>query len=185
MYKLLAITALASVTLIGCKVQSDTKGASDSVPDTQLTIQSELVPGTKPLAAAMPAAIVYKTRADYRDKVPVNIDGRTGQITGYPDPCDLHPGVTPLPLTDGYLLDRRGITPTVAFTSYTYEEYSALKSVPSREQLKQRIIDRTPLVAMYRLPMSATDAEADTAKVNQIIRNGFAGCTSLILTIEQ
>lgn len=184
MFKLSIIAALATVTLIGCKAQSGTKASPDTVPDAQLSVHEQLVPGTAPSVSAMPAAIVYKTRADYSDKVPVNIDWYTGQITGYPDPRDLHPGAKPLPLADGFLLDRRGITPSVAFTSFTYDEYSALNTVPSIEQLKQRVIDKNPLVAMYRLPMTAIEAEADTAKVNLLIKNKFEGCTSLILTLE-
>ena len=108
------------VALNGCKAQKAGSNAADTVPDTQLIVNEMPVPGAQTIASAMPRAIVYRTVADYRDKVPVNIDQRTGAIVSYPDPRDLHAEAMPLPLANGYLLDRRGISPSVAFSSFTH-----------------------------------------------------------------
>ena len=172
------------VALNGCKAQKAGSNAADTVPDTQLIVNEMPVPGAQTIASAMPRAIVYRTVADYRDKVPVNIDQRTGAIISYPDPRDLHAEAMPLPLANGYLLDRRGISPSVAFTSFTYAQYAALKAAPTIEQLSESIINRHPIVEMYQLPISAAEAAADTAKVNAFIKAKFDGCKSLVLTLS-
>lgn len=183
-FKLTAIATMALLALNGCKSQSDGGNATQPVPDSRLIVNEGQVPGGKPLASAMPRAIVYRTGADYADKVPVNIDTRSGAIVGYPDPRDLHAASMPLPLTEGYLLDRRGISPSVAFTSFTYAEYAALQAPPAMEQLKKSIINKHPIVEMYQLPISAADAAADTTKVNAFIKAKFDGCKSLVLTLS-
>ena len=55
----------------------------------------------------------------------------------------------PTPLADGYLLDNRGIGRNVAFLSYTYEEYAALPSTPSRSELLEKVIDKHPLTEIH------------------------------------
>lgn len=184
MLKTLAIATMTLVALNGCKAQKAGSNAADTVPDTQLIVNEMPVPGAQTIASAMPRAIVYRTVADYRDKVPVNIDQRTGAIVSYPDPRDLHAEAMPLPLANGYLLDRRGISPSVAFTSFTYAEYAALQAPPAMEQLKKSIINKHPIVEMYQLPISAADAAADTTKVNAFIKAKFDGCKSLVLTLS-
>ena len=185
MFKLTAIATVALLALNGCKSQSDGSNATHTtVPDSRLIVNEGPMPGGKPLASAMPRAIVYRTGADYADKVPVNIDTRSGAIVGSPDPRDLHAASMPLPLAEGYLLDRRGISPSVAFTSFTYAEYAALQAPPTMEQLKKSIINKHPIVEMYQLPISAADAAADTAKVNAFIKAKFDGCKSLVLTLS-
>lgn len=184
-FKLTAIATMALLALNGCKSQSDGSNATHTtVPDSRLIVNEGPMPGGKPLASAMPRAIVYRTGADYADKVPVNIDTHSGAIVSYPDPRDLHAEAMPLPLANGYLLDRRGISPSVAFTSFTYAEYAALQAPPTMEQLKKSIINKHPIVEMYQLPISAADAAADTAKVNAFIKAKFDGCKSLVLTLS-
>ena len=184
-FKLTAIATMALLALNGCKSQSDGSNATHTtVPDSRLIVNEGPMPGGELLASAMPRAIVYRTGADYADKVPVNIDTRSGAIVGYPDPRDLHAASMPLPLAEGYLLDRRGISPSVAFTSFTYAQYAALKAAPTIEQLSESIINRHPIVEMYQLPISAAEAAADTAKVNDYIRAKFAGCKSLVPTLK-
>ena len=68
--------------------------------------------------ASGPPVLVYKTKANYNNLVPVILsDGKT-EIVSYPHPKDLIKGSRfPLPfiLNDGYLLDNRGIGKNVAF----------------------------------------------------------------------
>lgn len=96
-------------------------------------------------ASAMPHVIIYKTTRDYSQNVPVIMDASRQCIVSYPDPADLRGNCHPQALDNGFLLDNRGIGETVAFLSYTYDEYAALKSAPTMQQLLDSIIDRYPL----------------------------------------
>lgn len=130
---------------------------------------------------ALPLALVYRTRADYRHLVPVTLsaDGKT--LSSYPAPSDVNPTTsTPLALNDGYLLDRRGISVRTAFLDYTYDEYAALPSVPPVDTLLAHIIDRQPLTSLVRLPIHAHEAAQNLDTVNTYIDNGFEDCEVLI-----
>lgn len=114
---------------MGCKSSKDTTGR---------TLSFE--PG--------PATMVYKTQKDYRMNVPIRLSEDKSQIVSYPDPQDVRLGdqlAIPIQLDKGYLLDERGISANVAFTSYTYQEYAALPGPPSYEELMASIIDKDPL----------------------------------------
>lgn len=99
-------------------------------------------------ASAMPHVIIYKTTRDYSQNVPVIMDASRQRIVSYPDPADLRGNCRPQALDNGFLLDNRGIGENVAFLSYTYDEYAALKSAPTMQQLLDSIIDRHPLTAI-------------------------------------
>lgn len=98
-----------------------------------------------------PPVLVYKTKRNYNNLVPILLsdDGKT--IISYPHPKDLIVGSGyPLPtiLNDGYLIDNRGIGRNVAFLNISYEEYSKLENVPSIEELYKLIIDKEPLLEL-------------------------------------
>jgi hypothetical protein len=175
------------LSLGGCKSK---KAASEgeSTPEEPLMATPIETPAMVPggMASVIPSAIVYKTLEDFYDNVPVAISYDGNDLVSYPDPSDITPEQMPLVLTDGYLLDRRGISNNVAFTSYSYEEYAALKTVPSKQQLMKSIVSKAPLKEIYRLPMTIGEAVADTAAVNDLIRGGFEGCTNLMkrVTLE-
>lgn len=99
-------------------------------------------------ASVMPHVIIYKTTRDYSQNVPVIMDASRQRIVSYPDPADLRGNCRPQALDNGFLLDNRGIGETVAFLSYTYDEYAALKSAPTMQQLLDSIIDRHPLTVI-------------------------------------
>jgi hypothetical protein len=95
-----------------------------------------------------PPTLVYKTKSNYNNLVPVLLSEDKTEIISYPHPKDLKVGDTfalPTTLKDGYLLDNRGIGPNVAFLKITYEEYSKLDSAPSLKELYDLIIDKDPL----------------------------------------
>lgn len=119
----------------------------------------------------LPRAVIYKTSGDYADNVPVQL-GPDGSIESYPAPSDVAPGrSTPVALADGFMLDRRGISPAAAFTRYTYAEYAALPQAPSSAQLRAAIIPGARVTEMFTLPMTPAEAQADTAAVNAMIRH--------------
>ncbi|MEO5929313.1 MAG: hypothetical protein ABIR47_05230 [Candidatus Kapaibacterium sp.] len=99
-----------------------------------------------------PPTIVYTTRADYRNNVPVILSDDRTQIISYPDPSDLRGDtahILPTQLADGYLLDNRGINANVAFLRMTYAQYAALPASPKAEELFIKILDKDPIIEMY------------------------------------
>ena len=99
-----------------------------------------------------PRCIVYKTKADYTQLVPVMLSADKSMVVSYPDVKDIYINgqlAYPTQLIDGYLLDNRGIGTNVAFLKMTYEEYSRLTVTPHPGELLEMILDKDPLTAMY------------------------------------
>jgi hypothetical protein len=120
-----------------------------------------------------PKVFVYKLRNDEMyDHVPVSMNNERTAIVSYPAPTDLSVGgVLQLPsrLTDGYLLDNRGITPTVAFLDYTYEEYSRLTETPTASELMEHIADISPLLT-WRYMGRRSDYTDIVAQINEKLK---------------
>ena len=137
----------------------------------------------QPRVAATPPVIVYKTRADYNDQVPVVLDPTRQRIISFPDPSDLCLGdgsfATPTQLNDGYLLDRRGVGQYTAFLDYSYADYSQLDSLPELEVLMKHIIDPNPIVEMWNCG-SRTKYQNLIEDLNGLIEMGFPGCTPVV-----
>ena len=107
---------------------------------------------TSSVAIAGPRCIVYKTKADYSQLVPVILSFDKSKVVSYPDVKDIYYNgklAYPTQLIDGYLLDNRGIGSEVAFLKLNYEEYSRLIVTPHAEDLLKMIIDKDPLTEMY------------------------------------
>lgn len=125
--------------------------------------------------------IIYKTKQDYSNLVPVTLNPQGTQITSYPGPNDLtfegEPAL-PVELHDGFLLDRRGINQYSAFTSFTYEEYARLSAPPTTEALFKSIVDPDPFTAIYRCENIHND-ENLVKELNRRIRKGLKECTPL------
>lgn len=122
--------------------------------------------------------VIYKTRADYSQLVPIILGADKQTVVAYPAPADLKNGDQlrlPTQLIDGYLLDNRGITLNVAFTSYTYNEYAALNTAPSLKDLMESIVDKEPLVELYDCSQLLKHKN-DIEKVNQIVKRNFKNC---------
>jgi hypothetical protein len=135
--------------------------------------------------AAAPAAnepfLIYKTVADYSQNVPVILNADKTMIVSYPSPSDVSVNgqlLKPIELENGYLLDRKGISMNVAFTSYTYEAYSKLDVAPSIDKLKDRIIDDDPLLEFYDCSRHLK-IKGDINKVNSLIADEFKGCVRI------
>ncbi len=121
------------------------------VNDTQkMEEQKEAVGGT--IVQPSPPVIIYKTKNDYYNKVPVILSDDKSKITSYPGPSDLIRNkelALPIKLNDGYLLDVRGINQNVAFLDITYGAYTKAMRVYTVQQLYDMIIDKDPLLEMY------------------------------------
>ena len=117
--------------------------------------------------------LVYKTKADYNNFVPVILSDDKTSIVSYPHPQDLITGSGyPLPviLNKGYLLDKRGIGKNVAFIKMTYEDYAKLDNAPSLKTLYELIIDKDPLTELCNCGVKSAFTD-QTKQINQLIEN--------------
>ncbi len=121
-----------------------------------------------------PPTIIYKTKKDYNQLVPVILSEDKSTIVSYPHPSDVLINGKfpyPTPLENGYLLDNRGINKNVAFLNMTYEAYSALETAPSLDTLFSRIIDNNPLLEMYYCGNRYTFKNNLLEDLNTLIQN--------------
>jgi len=95
-----------------------------------------------------PHVLIYKTRKDYQDLVPVTLSVDKTTIVSYPDPIDIRSFSRPTLLHDSYHLDNRGIHKNTAFLKLTYEEYAALQNPLSLKEMLELIIDTEPLTEL-------------------------------------
>lgn len=154
--------AAVIVAACGCGSGRDMVKAPVAVPD-----DAPIAGGTPVSASELPRAIIYKTSGDYRDNVAIQLDAG-GNVVSYPAPGDLR-GSAPIEVADGFLLDRRGISRNTAFTTYKRAEYMSLPAAPTPSQLKAAVIPGAHVTALYTLPMTTSEAVADTAAVNRYI----------------
>lgn len=168
---ILLTAGLAAVTLCGCKSQ-----ASQPEPGkmTLPVIGSEV--------QVMPPAIVYQVSGGEAgiDLVPITLTADGKSVLSYPAPSDLNEGQTPIELGDGWWLDRRGIGPNSVFTTYTYEQYEAMKQAPSVSELMDHIDRHVRITRMISLPISAAEAASDPAVARAYTESGFADCVELL-----
>lgn len=134
----------------------------------------------EPEALARPAkALIYQTRGNYANLVPVLLSADGQQIVSYPAPGDLRgPGntyPTPIALTQGYWLDQRGIGLNVGFLRLTYAEYARLPASPSLDKLQSMLVDRDPLVKLCDCGPRAAYAADPAAALTQLITSGQLG----------
>lgn len=125
--------------------------------------------------------IIYKTRQDYSNRVPIMMNGEKTEILAFPGPGDLYfegKLALPTPLINGYLLDNRGLSPRSAFLSYTYEEYAALSSPPDPAELMKNILDADPFMEMYECG-KRSELEEIRKDLKKIIRNDFQDCKKI------
>jgi hypothetical protein len=134
--------------------------------------------GTK----ASAPALVYKTRADYFNHVPVLMNTEKTKIIAYPDPTDLkneNAFALPTKLNNGYLLDNRGIGVNVAFLTFTYEAYGALTKAPELNQLMDSLLDKNPLTELWDCG-SRSLFKNEVEELNALIDKGFPNGKSLM-----
>jgi len=120
-----------------------------------------------------PPAIVYKTREDYFDKVPVTLSEDRQQIISFPAQSDLLVDGKfsyPTLLLDGYLLDNRGINQKTAFLRFSYEDYYNMDNIPNAQRLINYIIDDQPFIEFYEVGRKS-DFQDLESQINQMISN--------------
>lgn len=127
-----------------------------------------------PKSTAGAPVLVYKTRGDYRNLVPVALSSDGKSVIAYPAPGDVKTEAgfqTPTVLHNGYLLDNRGITPSVAFLKYSYEEYAAFAATPTLGELYDAIQIQNPLTELYDCGSQTAYKNRET-EINELIDKG-------------
>lgn len=123
------------------------------------------------IKAVGPPAIVYKTKKDYFNLVPVILSADKQNIVSYPDPKDLlidNKLCLPDRLENGYLLDNRGINLNAGFLNISYQDYSKLSTPPSLTELNKLLLDSDPLIELYDLGLRYNFRNIEE-EINQII----------------
>jgi hypothetical protein len=172
------ILLFIGILFTGCCARKHTQVVNQ---DSGVEIQEPILPdGT---TALTPPALVYKTRRDYNDRVPVIMNAEKDKIISYPAPTDLfYEGKLALPirLKNGYLLDNRGIGERVAFLTYTYSTYCALKQAPDMKQLRDSLLDINPLTELWQCGSRSTYKNVEQ-ELNALIDQGFPNCKALMV----
>lgn len=171
---LAAIAMTAALSTVGCKSSTSTRETAPgsdvvALPPAPLKIYSG------PGLAALPQARIYRTSVDVDAMVPVTVNPVDGSLISYPAPTDITGASMPVVLHDGWLLDRRGISPDTRFTSYTYSRYHDLTSAPTPEQLKASIVPDARVTEIVSLPYKV--GEVTPAMADSLISAGLPGCT--------
>jgi len=155
-------------------------GCSGKKEAAQTTASADPAAGAGQLSAAATAGVaatahvlVYRTKEDQAEHVPVMLSGDRKSILSYPHPKDLRAtdGLSvPVELENGWLLDRRGIGMNVAFLRITYPEYAAMENAPSLAELEAAITDRDPLTDLCDCGPRAAYTDP-VAQIGNLIRH--------------
>ena len=168
---------LPSSIYVGMPVETgDNNTSGQVVPDR--------IGAGRPIAAAQAPIVIYKTRGDYRELVPIQLSADGSTVVSYPSRYDLgKPGafLTPLLLDGGYLVDRRGVGLHTAFLKLSYEEYYALPNDPSMAELLNWVLDREPLTFLAVCDRSYFTTKSKE-EFERYIAEGMPGANVLITT---
>ena len=155
---------LISATMFSCKTSStenNKKKADNGKKETGNDI------------SAGPPVIIYKTKGNYYDKVPVTLSEDKSKIISYPGSRDLYYQgklAYPAKLHNGFLLDNRGIDENVAFLDITYETFTKSAKVFTTDELYEMLLDKDPVSEMYYCG-SKFDYDEIEVELNEIIDN--------------
>jgi len=171
-------TFLLLFLVSGCTLLEETDDEQLSRVKNEIPKDSETANSVKNVeekeimsAATPPPMVVYKTRVNYNNFVHIGLSEDKSKVMSYPDPKDVYYNgqlAYPTELSDGYLLDNRGIFLDSAFLNITFEEYSKLDKAPSVQEILDMVIDDNPLLELYSCGARGSDA---VEKMNEIIDN--------------
>lgn len=176
------VMLLGGMAVTSCRTSSDAASSSVLPPAQDYGPDGFGAYRNLPGPAALPNVRIYRTSIDVDKYVPVTVNPVDGRIMAYPAPTDITGASMPVVLKDGWLLDRRGISPDTRFVRYTYSEYHDLSEAPSVAQLSEAIIPDARVTEIVELPYktgSVTPAQADS-----IIADGLKRC-EVVFTLSQ
>ncbi len=115
---------------------------------------------------------VYKTKADYSDKVTVKLASDKKRVTAFPGPWDIDYR-WPIKLNNGYYLNGVFGGINTGITKLTKEEYSDYPVALGSDSLYKLLIDKDPFTEFYEFEdkdnVFDSDTGIDTIKLNQLI----------------
>jgi hypothetical protein len=124
---------------------------------------------SKVVTMAGPPTVIYKTKADYVNLVPVGMSEDRKSIVSYPNMTDMLPNNYPIKLSAGYYFG--SVSVNSGFLKLTMEEYAALNELPSPEKLYDMLTDKDPFLEMYACGSRYEFKEIEK-ELNQIIDSG-------------
>lgn len=158
---------ILSIALLCCACGSKKITETITEDDIVKAPAQPLIPGK----IAMPRACIYKTNGNFNNNVTVGYDRANNTFISFPAPTDVNSDAEPLQLINGWLLSRRGnVNENTAFLKWTYSEYHGFDATPSIPELKEALIPDAFVTEFKLLDMTTSSAQADTAAVNEIIR---------------
>jgi hypothetical protein len=156
------------------------KGSKNTTPADAPSVPDSMIDDREVKNERVPLAVIYKTKTDLYDYVPVLMNHDKTQIVSYPSPSDIDPNGKPIKLKNGYLLDNRGINENVVFLDYTYEEYAQLRETPSLSDLISRIKEKYPLEEIYNCGERSRYKD-EIKELNEMIDANFPNCDKIHL----
>ena len=114
----ISITAILAlgVAIQACSPSRQTNNSIVVPSGTTIdNIEQPVVIGTKK-QMAYPKAVIYKTNGNFSNNVPITLSADSKKLISFPAPSDITEQTAPIKLSQGYWLDRRGISPNTAFT---------------------------------------------------------------------
>ena len=152
--KFLIKIIIISVVLLGCRATRKTKSSSFNVMDLK-------------------NVVVYKSKSDYSNNVPIMYSKELGSIISYPAPTDVErfKELKPIELSEGYLLDQIGVNLRTVYLEYSLDEYSEFREAPSLETMTKKILEYSPFVELYDIGQP-NEKNNSIDKLNKLIKSG-------------
>ena len=112
-------------------------------------------------------ATVFKMNGNYSNHVAVSLNA-DGTLSYYPAPTDISEASRPVDLGNGWWLNRQGLGPRSRFLRYSFEEYAALPTVPSQEELLKAIIPGAEITEFKSVDIPASEAMSRLEEVKKL-----------------
>lgn len=123
---------------------------------TSLSVVKKPVSGVAPVNAVLKAS-AFRMSGDYASNVAIGVTSN-GTLSYFPAPSDITVNSAPVDLGNGWWLNRQGVGEGYKFTKYTFEEYSALKEVPSPKTLLESVIPGAVVTVIRTFDIPASEA---------------------------
>lgn len=151
--KIILTMAIIAIACVGCT--SHQKAEKVETVNEPRALES---------AAFIPKATAFRMSGAYADKVAVTLDN-AGNLVYYPAPGDITKASVPSYLGNGWWLNNQGISANSVFTSWSFDEYAALKEVPSIKDIKAHIIPGAHVTQFFRTTVPVTKVSDNLAKI--------------------
>lgn len=167
MKKSVYFVSLAAV-LASCSPKAGVADGGNATNPVAVSIPGREL-NSKPVSAVLKAS-AFKMSGDYSCNVAVTLNA-DGSLAYFPAPSDLTSASAPVEIGDGWWLNRQGLGPGSVFTKWTFDEYRALKSVPSAAEIKAAVIPGASVTEFKVLPVTAYEAMSmSTAELLKMVK---------------